>query len=531
MDGVIWLAVSSKKQTDNVSLGEQLRRGLHHAERHSVNVAGALVVPGESRSITLFDRAAQRVRGFYLSPEAIRMGQSVGIERYIKQEPLPVGVEPVMVYAKFLELAEADAFKVFFFLNRNRLGRKASLSMAVVGVCEDNDIKVFDMESPPTSLERTANRDERYMGAFKSVEGENQIIKLQEDHKSGMIRRVEQGKMPGLTNFGYIPLYNERGKLSGYAVDEEAATTVRMIFELYLEKGLGTLNIADHLNRMGRPARGGGEWSESQVRRQLSYAWRYAGFAELNVNSRTGRPYVRAKGIWPALITEEQATATFAEREARMDARRSVYTVYRFTRMCYCAVCGARLHTQTRTNHYTVADGTRKEYTYIFSRCPMEHVTIGYKKISAALAAYIRQLDDEAFRNQILDKPTVSQAASIAADIVAYEAQAQRLQKGIAQADFDYYSRGALAEDAPRYQAVVSALKKQIVAIQAEITKLQDRLQDEKRFDKQYLRIDDMRINGLKYLEGDDVRECNIKLRGTFKVYVQDRQVVEIEVI
>ncbi len=65
--GIVWLAVSSESQTDNVSLGEQLRQGLFHAAQRKVGVVGALFVPGKSRSITLFGDAADKVVGFYLS--------------------------------------------------------------------------------------------------------------------------------------------------------------------------------------------------------------------------------------------------------------------------------------------------------------------------------------------------------------------------------------------------------------------------------------------------------------------------------
>ena len=37
-----------------------------------------------------------------------------------------------------------------------------------------------------------------------------------------------------------------------------------------------------------------------------------------------GRPYVRAEGQWPAIISEETARRVIAERDARMAARRSV---------------------------------------------------------------------------------------------------------------------------------------------------------------------------------------------------------------
>ena len=46
------------------------------------------------------------------------------------------------------------------------------------------------------------------------------IIKLQDDHRTGMIRRVEKGRMPGKVNWGYLPVY-EAGKLSGYTIDDD----------------------------------------------------------------------------------------------------------------------------------------------------------------------------------------------------------------------------------------------------------------------------------------------------------------------
>lgn len=532
LTGVIWMAVSSERQTDNVSLGEQLRQGLYHAAQRGVTVAGALVVPGKSRSITLFGDAAERVDGFYLTPAAIEAGQAVGIETYIKQQPTPPGVEPVMVYAKFLELARAKQFDVFFFLNRSRLGRKASLSMSVVGVCEDYDIRPFDMESPPASLDRNRNRDERYMGAIKSVEGENQIIKIQDDHRTGMIRRAELGKMPGKINFGYLPVYDSRGKLTGYSVDEEAATTIRLIVRLYLDSGYGALNIADYLNRHSRPAPAGGEWGHTQITFLLRRMWRYAGYVELNRYTKTNRPYIRARGKWPAIISEDDVRRIETEQDIRRGARKSVHTVYRFTRMVYCAVCDARFHCHIKKQYRQNDNGTHSAYAYVCYRCPGSHTSIGEKKIIKAITAYINVLSTQPeARQQWTARPSVDQSATIMADIEALNLRIDKLNRGIAQADVDYYGKGALEQDAPRHAAIVAALKKQIAQAQAEVTTLQNRLHEEERNSQREQRLDDIVANTLRHLAMDDVRTANAWLRDRIAVTVEGRHVVKIALL
>ena len=60
-----------------------------------------MVVPGESRSIILLEEACRRIPA----------------------------------YARLVQLIEARAFDVLVYLDRSRLGRKASLSMAIVELC------------------------------------------------------------------------------------------------------------------------------------------------------------------------------------------------------------------------------------------------------------------------------------------------------------------------------------------------------------------------------------------------------------
>lgn len=151
---------------------------------------------------------------------------------------------------------------------------------------------------------------------------------------------------------------------------------------------------------------------------------------------------------------------------------------------------------------------------------------IGEKKIVTALSTYISQLDDEAFRSQILRDAPADRSAAILAQIEVVQSQLDKLTGGIARADNDYYMRGILDEE--RHQAIVSGIKKQVLALQAELTQLQDALHEEERHGQREQTIDDMRINGLVHLSSEDVRAANAYLRRHFQVWFEKRRVTDI---
>lgn len=492
---VIWAAVSSLPQAKKISLEDQIRVGRDHAARYDATVVAELIVPGESRDIVLFEEACRRIEA----------------------------------YDRLRSLIEAKAFDVLIYLDRSRLGRTAALSMAVAELCNRAGILLYETESPLQSLEfKPADHSDMLIGAIKSVDAQQEIRKIQERHRKGMKNRVEKGKMPGKVNFGYLPQY-EGGKLIGYTIDEVAATTIKLIVSLYLDRGFGALNIGDHLNRLGREAPKGGQWGHSQVTFLLRRIWRYAGFAELNVYSRTGRPYIRAKGQWPAIISEEDARRVIAERKARNDTRRSVHTVYRFTRMVYCGICDSRLHAQTKTRTWMRENGTQGHTEYVVYRCPADHGMIGEKKIITAMEKFLDMLNNnDEFYSQWTAMPIPDQSAGIIQQITTLNNQLDKLKAGITKADLDYYSHGALEKDENRYQAIVSSIKKQMTVIAAQITILQDTLHEEERNHHRKQRIDDISAHGMIYLHSTDIRTANAWLREHLHIVIENRQVTDI---
>jgi hypothetical protein len=82
--------------------------------------------------------------------------------------------------------------------------------------------------------------------------------------------------------------------------------------------------------------------------------------------------------------------------------------------------------------------------------------------------------------------------------------------------------------DEERHQAIVGALKRQIVEIQAELTRLHDALSEQTQVGQREQRLDDLRINLSSWLTDEDVRAANARLRMFLQVIVERRQVTGI---
>jgi DNA invertase Pin-like site-specific DNA recombinase len=205
----------------------------------------------------------------------------------------------IPAYARLKELIDAEAFDVFIFYNRGRLGRIAALSMAVVGLCEEASIIPYNLEAPPPSLDYKPSASDRMVGAISSVSEQEEVIRLVARHTSGMVGRINDGKFAGTIPFGwYVANYNERGY--DVEINEPEAAVIRQIFKMYLDDRLGVRQIADRLNEQGAISVNGEGWTRNKVSNVFRMTKRYAGINEYNRRNKRGMPTIEAKGRWPA---------------------------------------------------------------------------------------------------------------------------------------------------------------------------------------------------------------------------------------
>lgn len=488
---VSWAAVSSLPQAKKISLSDQQQSNREHIERHGGELVAELVVPGQSRNIVLFEQACERIQA----------------------------------YAELRKLIEAEAFDVLVCFSRSRLGRRLGLIETLVDLCRQARILIYETDSPPSSLDLDSGYGELLVGAIKSAGAQDEIAKLIERNRIGMLGRVQRGKFYNNIPFGWLKRYDEFGN-EIYYVDEIAAAAVRFITEQYLIHGHGTQAIADMLNERGIASPSGKQWARQSVQYILRRPHIYAGYSEINRHSKVGRKFERFPGTFPAIITEVDAEAIDKERVRRIKARRSVNSPHRFSQVVWCEVCGIRMRASKNYSAHTLSNGERKRYYKISYRCPNYHPggNIAENKVMQAVHDAIEYLQDEIVRERLAED-TVDQSGAILDRIAEAEDRLEIATASMQRAD-DEYTDGVMPRD--RYRRQVERLTERIEGIKADIADLRKQLDATQHSKGRRQRIDDAAVYGFEMLHHESITTANAWLRRHVRVIAQASEVQKI---
>lgn len=483
---VLWAAVSSKPQVEKVSIENQIELGRAVATGHGGTVVAELIVPGESRSIVLFEDAARRIEA----------------------------------YAKLKELIDDRAFDVFVFFDRSRLGRKASLSMAVIELCSESGIIIYDLESPPTTLDAIQSYDDMMLGAIKSVGAQREVQKIKERHRSGMIGRARKGQFPGNIPWGWLAVYDQHGKRT-IEIDEQAAPIIRhALLDLYLAQNMPIRTIARELNRLGHRPPLRETWDRHSVQNLINLIERYGGYVELNRISPSGRPYIRERGQWPAILSDEEYKALKAERASRAASKRAVHS-YLFSRMCTCARCGGRIIAHVKD------DPGRKETTWYRCINACHGSYIRESVMFAAVEAAIAYAADSANREQLLAVMPDPRLAIMAA-LEQLDQDTQRIGEirgrlTTAYVEFQTITGDEYKQRMDDYAQRIELIERRRSELQEELTRTEDEA-------ARRVRLDEVARQGLEILHGEQQR-ANAWIRRHFRIVVGENVVSQIEYI
>jgi DNA invertase Pin-like site-specific DNA recombinase len=538
---LVWRAVSSDDQVAKngdvkVSLDNQLMMAKDAADKHGLNVAAVLTVPGESRYITLLEDARDQVDG------------------YITIDGIDQPCKPYQELFNWIR-SKPKAFDVLICLNTSRLGRKASLSMTIIQLCKDAGIICYETQSPqPTlDLDKAHTYNDMLLYAINSVRDQQEVIKLIDANQTGMIRRIENGHFPGDPPYGWRKLYDEHGKVK-VEIDEKASEAVELIFTRYVDYGEGLEKISDRLNELGYPAPRADRWAYTAVQNIVERAWRYAGYNDINLHSKRGRKHTRARSRWPAIISEEMAVDALNEQKRRATSRRSVNTTHAFSGCVWCAKCtrlyaienglppemslddmfmvlyeDVKIRTLIRMSMCTstrVRKGQRRRFFRF--RCDGKHsgAIISVSKLEHAVRSAIKQIETLGPEPMESETDSADNAENINAAIAAQEDKIARLKASIATADDDYYIYARM--DAERHRRIVDKLNEQIAACDAEILSLTKLLTTIAHDDKRSERAADFLARGLDMLTHE---QANVFFRQHIRIWVEDSKVVRIKLI
>lgn len=500
-----WAAVSSLPQAKKISLEDQLEENRRHAERIGGEIVGELVVFGQSRKIAFYHVAMAKVKGYHIDQHGNR--------------------EECYPYAKLLELMEAKAFDVLIYLDRSRIGRDAALSMAVVSGCKEAGIRVYELDAPPADLDAPINHQEQLIGAINSVQAQKAVEDIAEKHRKGMKGRALRGEFPAAIPWPRLARYTPEGELY-IEIDAQGKATLERIYTLYTERGYSVREICKELNSEGVPAPASGQWKASKVLPLLDQVWTYAGFVEYNRRSATGRPFTRTKSRWPAVISPELARAVEDERGRRAESRQGFrHSKYRFAGMCWCLVCGNKMRSGTLRAKRT--DGS--EYVNVYYRCdsprhPGGHIAEHF--VYNAVRAVVEHWQQAAYADQLIaDDPGNNAEQQIAQRITELRKQESDLLSQIERTD-DLAISTNWSKD--RYERQIERISSQLARVQGELRELQKMGSDAADTGERLERLEEIKQDGLTYLDHPDPATANTWLRAHLRIYIENGAIVKV---
>lgn len=248
---------------------------------------------------------------------------------------------------------------------------------------------------------------------------QEESINLSKRVKFGKKINAQKGRVPQRI-FGYNRIDNFT-----LEINPEEAETVRLIYDLYLNKGFGCRTISMELNRLGRKTKYDYEWNPKGVRRVLTnsiYCGKYVNnkyeiedcISGKQIHIPQDQHYHHDRPEW-AIISEE----IFANAQKLLSQRRKYYdsgtpfvgarysSKHIFSTLIKCEHCGRSFVRK----HYACANGKNDR---VYWKCPTNdqytaekcdnRVTINEDELTEEIRTYISNLikDENTFVNGVL---------------------------------------------------------------------------------------------------------------------------------
>lgn len=258
------------------------------------------------------------------------------------------------------EMAKRGEFDILLVFMFDRIGRIADETPFVVEWFVRNGISVWSTQEGEQRFDNHTDKLLNYI-RFWQADGESEKTSIRTRTSLGQI--VEEGHYKGGSPaYGYELCKSGRTnkrkhELYDLRINEDEATVVRLIYDMYTCQGYGVQKIANHLSEQGYLSRSGGRWSHNSIRNILHNPT-YTGVLRSGESRSPLLPELQ-------VITEEQfarAQEIFRQRKEQKSNQPRVPINMKGSALLngniFCGHCGARLNLTTRKRMRHHADGT-----------------------------------------------------------------------------------------------------------------------------------------------------------------------------
>lgn len=261
------------------------------------------------RHETILDEYAERTWGSKI-PESQKMREIVSGETIDSRPEL----------LKILKMIESPKIKGVLLVEVQRLGRpdledigRLSKLFRYTNTLVITPTKTFDLrnEYDREAFERELMRGNEYLEYTKKIMSRGRLLSVQQGNFIGTI-----------APYGYDKDLIMEGKKKCHTlkINEAEADVVRMVFDMYVNKDMGRVKIAHHLNELGVPTRTGVLWTQATLKTMLEndhyigkvrWNWRKTETVVKDGEIRKVRPkteigeYLVYDGKHPAIISDE----------------------------------------------------------------------------------------------------------------------------------------------------------------------------------------------------------------------------------
>lgn len=331
---------------------------------------------------------------------------------------------------------EFDILLVFMF---DRLGRIESETPFIVEWFVKQGVRVWSVKEGEQRFESHVDKLTNYIRFWQAAgESEKTSIRI----RTRLEQIAQEGHYHGGTApYGYESVFlgrlNKHGSpVKDLQVVDEEARIVKLIFDKYVNEGMGTHTIGNYLYDMGISCRSGGVFTNTTIRHMLGRV------------TYTGR--IKCGEMISEIIPELQIIdeITFARAQEMIKARSAEYSDNRaiprhtlggtlLSGNIYCAHCGGKLIATTNPKKYKNADGTTTVSRIHRYAC---YNKVRHRALCTGQSGYTaRKIDEEIDRilrgvfSKMKDAPT-EQLVKIRCAAKIAESEAMREQ---AKADMD----------------------------------------------------------------------------------------------
>lgn len=266
---------------------------------------------------------------------------------------------------RLLKRIESPKIKAILIVEVQRLGRpdledigRLSKLFRYTNTLIITPIKTFDLrnEYDREAFERELMRGNEYLEYTKKIMNRGRLLS------------VQQGNFIGnKTPYGYDKDVIMEGKKKCYTlkINEAEADVVRMVYDMYVNKDMGRVNIAHYLNNLGVPTRTGALWTQDTLKTILEnehyigkvrWNWRKTisivedgEVKQVRPKSRVGE-YLVYDGKHPAIISDEVFQAAREKQGRNHRAKPKTKVRNPLAGLLFCQ-CGRAMSLRTYTAH------------------------------------------------------------------------------------------------------------------------------------------------------------------------------------